>query len=49
VLSTLGYVAFINAALSYGDVTSLLWVRRGIPGTASVRFNGSRMFWKPAA
>jgi hypothetical protein len=49
VLSTLGYVAFINAALSYGDVTSLLWVRRGIPDTASVRFNGSRLFWKPAA
>lgn len=45
-LSTLGFVAFINAALSYSDITSLLGVRRGIPASASVRFNGAQLFWK---
>lgn len=46
-LSTMGFIAFINVAISYGDVTNLLWVRRGVPASASVRFNGSQLFWKP--
>lgn len=45
-LSTIGYLALLNGALSYGDITNVLFVRQQIPSSAVTRFNGWRVYWK---
>ncbi len=45
-LSTISFLALLNGALSYGDITNLLFVRQQIPPSAVTRFNGWRVYWK---